>query len=143
MSFFGSIFGTAKPAAAAQQAAPPQQAVAPQDVATTLRNLDRSIGIKQQQRISPAAPESSVAFEGAKAYVLVLTPDGDGGLVVKRRDIEVGTRQGGFVEVVGGLNPGERVMAEGLNRVQPNARVTIAGQGGQGSGGGQRRRRQR
>ena len=101
------------------------------------------VAIKQQQRISPAAPESSVAFEGAKAYVLVLTPDGDGGLVVKRRDIEVGTRQGGFVEVVGGLNPGERVMAEGLNRVQPNARVTIAGQGGQGSGGGQRRRRQR
>lgn len=58
-----------------------------------------------------------------------------GGLRAQRRPVETGARQDGLVEIVSGLKPGERVVADGLNRVNPNQPVRIAGAAGQGSGG--------
>jgi membrane fusion protein (multidrug efflux system) len=62
---------------------------------------------------------------------------GGGGLTAQRRPVEVGVRQGGLVEIVSGLQPGQRIVAEGLNRVNPNQPVRIAGAGGGGPGAGQ------
>jgi membrane fusion protein (multidrug efflux system) len=87
------------------------------------------VAIKQNQRVSPAVPESAVAFEGQSSYLLAIEP-GPKGLKATRKDIKLGVRQGGFVEVLSGVAVGQQVVAEGLNRVQPNAPVTIAGQGG-------------
>ncbi len=90
------------------------------------------VSIKQDQRTALSAPESAVAFEGQAAYVLALEP-GPKGLIAKRRDVKIGVRQNAFVEILSGLNIGDRVMAEGLNRVQSGATVVIAGQGGAGA----------
>ena len=36
----------------------------------------------------------------------------------------------GFVEIVSGLSANERGVGSGLNRIQPNAPITVAGAGG-------------
>lgn len=93
------------------------------------------VAIKQDQRTSPSVPESAVAFEADKGYVLKIVQDPKGGLKAERHDVGLGARQKGFIEVVGGLTAGERVVSEGLNRLQPGASVTLAGQGGAGARG--------
>jgi membrane fusion protein (multidrug efflux system) len=54
-----------------------------------------------------------------------------GGFIAVRQDIQAGIRQDGFVEVLAGLSPGQRIVGDGTNRVRPNDPVSIAGfQGG-------------
>jgi cobalt-zinc-cadmium efflux system membrane fusion protein len=58
---------------------------------------------------SPAVPEGAVVYEGDSAHVWVLGKDQS--LVI--RPIRVGRVSDGFVEVVDGLKPGERVVTKG------------------------------
>jgi cobalt-zinc-cadmium efflux system membrane fusion protein len=58
---------------------------------------------------SPAVPEGAVVYEGETAHVWVL--DKDQSLVI--RPIRVGRVIDGFVEVLDGLKPGERVVTKG------------------------------
>ncbi len=57
---------------------------------------------------SPAVPEAAVVYEGEAAHVWVL----DGALIAYRA-IKTGRVEGGMVEVVEGLKPGERVVTKG------------------------------
>lgn len=91
------------------------------------------VSIEQGMRISPAVPEQAVQFEGDTAFAYRIAGAG-GKLTAQRVDIRRGDNQGGFVEVVEGLRVGERVIGGGLNRIQPNAAIRIAGQGGGGRG---------
>jgi cobalt-zinc-cadmium efflux system membrane fusion protein len=58
---------------------------------------------------SPAVPEGAVVYEGETAHVWVLTKEQS--LVI--RPIHVGRVSDGFVEVLEGLKPGERVVTKG------------------------------
>jgi cobalt-zinc-cadmium efflux system membrane fusion protein len=58
---------------------------------------------------SPAVPEGAVVYEGETAHVWVLGSDRS--LVI--RPIRVGRVSDGFVEVLDGLKPGERVVTKG------------------------------
>jgi membrane fusion protein (multidrug efflux system) len=99
------------------------------------------VAIKQDQRTSPSVLESAVAFEGQAVYVLAIEP-GPKGLTAIRRDVKIGVRQAGYIEILSGLEVGDQVMAEGLNRVQSGARVVISGPGGaNGKPGGAGRRK--
>ena len=44
--------------------------------------------------------------------------------------METGAVEGGFVEILSGLDAGDRLVGSGLNRIQPGAPVRPAGQGG-------------
>ncbi|MBW3558464.1 MAG: efflux RND transporter periplasmic adaptor subunit [Proteobacteria bacterium] len=113
------------------------------------------VGVVQGARQALAVPESAVLFEGDEAFVYAVAPGGgargggQGGaggqagsrgagggarLVAQRRPVKTGARQSGRVEIVSGLRAGERIVADGLNRVNPNQPVRIAGAGGGGSG---------
>jgi membrane fusion protein (multidrug efflux system) len=120
------------------------------------------VSIEQESRQGLAVPESAVQFQGDQAFVFVVAPGaprgagagpgpgrqggqapaaggGAGGgprLVAQRRPVRTGAREAGFVEVLSGLAPRERVVADGLNRVNPGQPVRIAGEGG---GAGARR----
>jgi membrane fusion protein (multidrug efflux system) len=59
-------------------------------------------------------------------------------LVALQRTVQTGVRQGGFVEVLAGLQPGDRVVADGTNRIRPNDPVRIGGPGAGGGGAGGR-----
>ncbi|HEX8233131.1 MAG TPA: efflux RND transporter periplasmic adaptor subunit [Caulobacteraceae bacterium] len=93
------------------------------------------VSIEQGMRISPAVPEAAVQFEGDTAFAYRIAGAG-GKLTAQRVDIRRGDNQGGFVEVLEGLQVGDRVIAGGLNRIQPNGSIRIAGQGRAGGGAG-------
>lgn len=61
------------------------------------------------ERTSPAVPAGAIVYEGAQARVWVA---GDGGRI-GLREIRPGRSDGGMVEVLDGLKPGERVVTSG------------------------------
>lgn len=87
------------------------------------------VGIQQGQRQSPAVPESAVQYEGEGAFVYRIAAGGERGSTAQRVEVETGAVEGGFVEIVSGLSASDRVVGSGLNRIQPNAPVTVAGAG--------------
>ncbi len=97
------------------------------------------VAVEQGQRTSPAAPEAAVQYEGDGAFVYRIAR-GDRGSTAQRVEVETGSVEGGFVEILTGLNVGDRIVGSGLNRIQPGAPVRVAGQGGgQGRAQGGRR----
>ncbi|KQY84435.1 MULTISPECIES: efflux RND transporter periplasmic adaptor subunit [unclassified Brevundimonas] len=87
------------------------------------------VAVQQGQRTAPAAPEAAVQYEGDGAFVYRIAK-GDKGSTAQRVEVETGSVEGGFVEIVSGLNVGDRIVGSGLNRIQPGAPVSVAGQGG-------------
>lgn len=88
------------------------------------------VAVQQGQRTSVAAPEAAVQYEGEGAFVYRIAR-GENGSTAQRVEVEAGAVEGGFVEILSGLNAGDRIVASGLNRIQPNAPVTVAGASGQ------------
>ena len=84
------------------------------------------VAVQQGQRTSVAAPEAAVQYEGEGAFVYRIAR-GENGSTAQRVEVEAGAVEGGFVEILSGLNAGDRIVASGLNRIQPNAPVTVAG----------------
>lgn len=91
------------------------------------------VAVQQGQRTAPAAPETAVQYEGDGAFVYRIAR-GDEGSTAQRVEVETGSVEGGFVEILSGLDVGDRVVGSGLNRIQPGAPIRVAGQGG-GQGG--------
>jgi membrane fusion protein (multidrug efflux system) len=95
------------------------------------------VAVQQGLRTAPAAPEAAVQYEGDGAFVFRITR-GDRGSTAQRVEVETGSVEGGFVEILSGLSVGDRIVGSGLNRIQPGAPVRLAGQaGGRGGQGGQ------
>ena len=85
------------------------------------------VAVSHGQRQGPAVPESAVQYEGDGAFVYRIAR-GERGLSAQRVEVGTGAVEGGFVEILSGLNPGDRIVGSGLNRIQPGAPVTLEGQ---------------
>lgn len=81
-----------------------------------------TVSIESAARQSLAVPELAVVGEGDKSFVFIL--DGD---KVKRVPVKPGLRQGGKVEILEGLSPGQRVVTEGVVKITDGQKVRIAG----------------
>lgn len=96
------------------------------------------VSIDHGGREALAVPEAAVQFEGEQAYVFVIARKGEG-QAARKQAVEVGVTQDGFVEILGGVKAGDRVIADGLNRVQDGQAVRPGGgqrpAGAQGAGG--------
>jgi membrane fusion protein, multidrug efflux system len=101
------------------------------------------VSIEQGGRVAPAAPESAVQFEADTAFAYKLVSQG-GRTIAQRTTVRRGVNEAGFVEILEGLQVGDRVVATGLNRIQPNAAVCTGADcrraGGGGGRGGRRDR---
>ncbi len=84
------------------------------------------VTVAQGQRVAPAVPESAVQYEGEGAFVYRIAAS-ERGSTAQRVEVETGAVEGGFVEIVSGLNAGDRVVGSGLNRIQPGAPIRVAG----------------
>ncbi len=91
------------------------------------------VAIDQGVRQSVAVPEAAVQFEGTQASVFLIAK-GPKGQVARRTNVATGLDQGGYVEILSGLKVGDKIIADGLNRVQDGAPVG-GGQGKPGNGG--------
>lgn len=91
------------------------------------------VAVQQGRRTAPAAPEAALQYEGDGAFVYRIAK-GTEGSTAQRVEVETGSVEGGFVEILSGLSVGDRVVGSGLNRIQPGAPVSVAGQGGRPGG---------
>ena len=85
------------------------------------------VAVSHGERQGPAVPEAAVQYEGDGAFVYRIAR-GERGLSAQRVEVGTGAVEGGFVEIVSGLNPGDRIVGSGLNRIQPGAPITVEGE---------------
>lgn len=101
------------------------------------------VGIDQGQHQGLAAPEAAVQFEGSQASVFLIAK-GPKGLVARRASVQTGVGADGFIEITSGLKAGDKIVGDGLNRVQDGAPVGVGGgkpQGGPQAGQGDRKQK--
>ena len=72
-------------------------------------NIRNSLGI----------PDTSMMVEGNKTYVYKISKNN----IANKTEIKIGIRDGGFIEVISGLNEGDNIVAEGLKKVRPRGKI--------------------
>ena len=88
-----------------------------------------------EPRRSLSIPEEAIEPVGPSSFVYVAV-EKNGQLVAKRRQIEVGLRQDGRVEVLGGLQADEIIVTDGLIRVRDGAPIIVRERSVLQTGGG-------
>jgi membrane fusion protein (multidrug efflux system) len=81
-----------------------------------------TVEVVTAERVALVVPEGSVFQVQNRAYVYVV--DGD---TVHQREIDVGGRRFGVVEVLGGLQEGDLIVVEGIIKLREGARVRYEG----------------
>jgi membrane fusion protein (multidrug efflux system) len=82
-----------------------------------------TVNIETAPRVTLAVPELAVIGEGDRRFVYLVGPDG----VAKRTPVQTGLRQDGRIEIVGGLQPGQQVVTEGVVKLADGMKVRLAG----------------
>jgi membrane fusion protein (multidrug efflux system) len=83
-------------------------------------------------------PEGALVPEQDRQFVFVVEAEG-AGLVARKRQVRIGRRQPGIVEVVEGLAAGERVIVEGTLKVRDGAPIALPADPAPGAGGAPQR----
>ncbi|MDP1987080.1 efflux RND transporter periplasmic adaptor subunit, partial [Phenylobacterium sp.] len=83
------------------------------------------VALSRGQRESLAVPEASVSVQGSSSFVFLIA-DGENGTRAEQRPVEAGMRQNGFVEIRSGLEAGDRIVANGVNKVTGGQPVRVA-----------------
>ncbi len=86
-----------------------------------------TVDLSQDQRPALVVPEQALVPEQARQFVYVVEGD-----VVAKREVTLGRRAPGFVEIAAGVAEGERVVIEGTLKLRDGTPVTEIG-GGPGS----------
>lgn len=77
------------------------------------------ISIKYNSRNSLGVPDTSTMIEGDNVFIYTV----DEKDIAKKTPIKIGNRSNGFIEIIEGLNQGEKIVAEGLKKVRPNSKI--------------------
>ena len=64
-------------------------------------------------------PDTSIIYEGSKNFVYKIIENS----MIKKIEVETGIRYLGNIEILSGLNEGEKIIAEGLTKVRPGMKV--------------------
>lgn len=81
--------------------------------------------VQRSPREAVVVPESVLIPSGDRQHVLVI--DEADGNRLERREVQVGERRTGQVEILAGLEAGDLLVAHGVQRVQPGDRVSLLG----------------
>ena len=77
------------------------------------------IEIFYNEKKALSVPDTSIMYEGSKKFVYKLVENN----MIKKTEIETGIRNMGNLEVLNGLNEGDKIIAEGLTKVRPGMKV--------------------
>jgi membrane fusion protein (multidrug efflux system) len=80
--------------------------------------------LEQNKRQTILIPEESLVMDGEQGFVYTVI-DKDGQTMAQRKNIEIGSRRKGVIEVLSGLNVNDRVITHGTLRVRPGSAVTV------------------
>ena len=65
------------------------------------------------------APDTSIMYEGSKKFIYKIIENN----MIKKIEIETGIRSEGNLEILNGLDQGDKIIAEGLTKVRPGMKV--------------------
>ncbi|NNE38427.1 MAG: efflux RND transporter periplasmic adaptor subunit [Gammaproteobacteria bacterium] len=90
-------------------------------------NVEISLNRSESKRFIPT---SSVKYSAFGEFVYVVNEQSEGadgmpGYAVFHRAVTLGVSKGDFIEVVEGLNTGERIISTGVFKIRPETRVVI------------------
>ncbi len=77
------------------------------------------VSIMFNMRSSLGVPDTSIIMEGEKAFVYKVSPEN----ITNKIEVQIGNRSEGKVEILSGLNEGDVIVAEGLKKVYPRAKI--------------------
>ncbi|MCW8873820.1 MAG: efflux RND transporter periplasmic adaptor subunit [Xanthomonadales bacterium] len=97
------------------------RALLPNDDQRLRAGMFLTVTVLKEDVESLMIPEQAIVPERSNQYVLVVGPDN----VVERRRVESGRRRPGEVEILDGLQAGERVITEGTQKARPGQQVEI------------------
>ncbi len=97
------------------------RALLPNETGALRPGMLMTVSLKTAERTTLAVPESSVIPDNLDAYVYVISSDN----VAERRTVKTGQRLDGMIEILDGLEQGERVAVLGLVRLRPGAQVVV------------------
>ena len=79
------------------------------------------IKILYNEKDALSVPDTSVMYEGSKKFIYKIIKNN----MIKKVEIETGIRNKGNLEILSGLNEGDKIMAEGLTKVRPGMKVKL------------------
>tara|TARA_B100001123_G_scaffold170138_1_gene195685 strand:- start:275 stop:1150 length:876 start_codon:yes stop_codon:yes gene_type:complete len=77
------------------------------------------IEILYNEKDALAVPDTSIMYEGSKKFIYKIIEND----VIKKTEVETGVRNKGNLEILSGLNEGDKIIAEGLTKVRPGMKV--------------------
>ncbi len=77
------------------------------------------VSVMFNMRNSLGVPDTSIIMEGEKTFVYKVSPEN----IVNKLEVQIGNRSDGKVEILSGLNKGDVIVAEGLKKVYPRAKI--------------------
>jgi len=77
------------------------------------------IKILYNEKDALSVPDTSVMYEGSKKFIYKIIKND----VIKKIELKTGIRSFGNLEVLDGLNEGDKIIAEGLTKVRPGMKV--------------------
>ena len=77
------------------------------------------VKIKFNQRDSLGVPDTSIMLEGNKVYVYKVIENNN----IEKKEVRIGVRNEGLVEVLSGLDEGDTIVAAGLKKVNPKGKI--------------------
>jgi membrane fusion protein (multidrug efflux system) len=80
-----------------------------------------NVSLANDEREALVIPEEALTPEAERQYVFVVANG-----KAERREVRIGNRRPGSVEVLTGLNPGENVVVEGTQKVRDGVAVQVA-----------------
>ncbi|MFP4252634.1 MAG: efflux RND transporter periplasmic adaptor subunit [Guyparkeria sp.] len=78
--------------------------------------------LERDRREVVAVPESALLPQGEHQYLFVIDREA---MTVERREVDIGERREGWVEVIEGLEPGERLVRHGIQKVRDGDAVRV------------------
>ena len=77
------------------------------------------IEIFYNEKNALSIPDTSIMYEGSKKFIYKIIENN----MIEKVEIETGIRNKGNLEVLSGINEGDKVMAEGLTKIRPGMKV--------------------
>ena len=77
------------------------------------------IEIFYNEKNALSVPDTSIMYEGSKKFIYKIIENN----MIKKAEIETGVRNVGNLEVLSGLNEGDKIIAEGLTKVRSGIKI--------------------
>ena len=98
------------------------RAILPNPDGHLLPGMLLQVTVLKNKREAWVVPEESITQQQDKHFVMVVGEDN----MVEKRQIQIGVHEAGVIEVVDGLQDGERVVVRGVHKMRPGQAVAVS-----------------